>query len=121
MRLLIQIQPMLRLNYFSLTSAKPIPLIQIQPMLRLNRSRAGSHDYNNRIQIQPMLRLNLASGTDLSGTTEIQIQPMLRLNKKHTSPQLQKIFYSNTTNVKVKLIFKVQTGENSDGFKYNQC
>ena len=57
------------------------------------------------IQIQPMLRLNPWVLSKVNSIlTEIQIQPMLRLNFMLLLVSLQMASYSNTTNVKVKLI-----------------
>ena len=53
-----------------------------------------------------MLRLNSSSGGCCFSATFIQIQPMLRLNGLQSiSDDLVRNQNSNTTNVKVKLIF----------------
>ena len=52
-----------------------------------------------------MLRLNICSWIGMACKKYIQIQPMLRLNKVAYLHYQRVPLYSNTTNVKVKLLF----------------
>ena len=120
MPILIQIQHLLKLNFFISSLASSITRIQIQHLLKLNSITINSIPfslYSNTtfVKVKCIIMCTISISTKYSNTTFVKVKLYL-YKLRHVGN-----YNSNTTFVKVKLTYHHNFWDFPTVFKYNIC